>query len=369
MNASAVRVGVIGTSWWTDAMYLPALHNHPLAEVVAVAGRDAQRTAEFADRWAIPGRYTDYEAMLDAEKLDAVVISSPNNQHAPMSLKAIERGLHVLCEKPLALNYAEAKAMSDAANKAGVKTMVPFTYTFMPSTRFIKALVDDGYIGQLYHLNMRYYSGYARDGKYMWRYDQVEFGGGVSGDLGTHWLYLARWLFGEIKAITAVLGYNVPRDPRPDGQPYTVGDDSAIIVVEFEAGGQGVIQVSSVAYEDSPFGQLHEMEFHGSNGTIHAVNDWIQTQRVSGSRAGEGPIKELVIPDEIWGNARRENVVDTYKAIFREEDFMTRGFISAIADGTPTGPTFYDGMKVQQALDATLLSAKEGRRVLTSEIK
>ncbi len=369
MGDSLVRVGIIGTSWWSDAMYLPALTNHPQAQVVAVAGRDAGRTAAFADRWHIPGRYTDYEALFKAEKLDAVVISSPNSQHAPMALKAIEHRLHVLCEKPLGLNYSEARAMTEAADKAGVMTMVPFTYSFMPTSRFIKSLVDDGYIGQLYHLNMRYYAGYARSGQYLWRFDASQSGGGVSGDLGSHWLYIARWLFGEIRAVTAILGYNVPRDPQPSGQPYPVGDDSAIIVVEFEAGGQGVLQVSAVAYEETPYGQIHEMDFHGSSGTIHAVTDWITTQRVSGARVGEGPSKELVIPEAIWGNTRRETVVDTYKATFREEDFMTRGFISAIASGTATGPTFYDGMKVQQALDATLLSAKEGRRVLLSEIK
>jgi predicted dehydrogenase len=368
MNDSVVNVGVIGTSWWSDAMYLPALQNQPHAHVVAVAGRDSERTQDFAKKWGIDKAYDDYEAMLDSESLDAVVILSPNNLHLPMTLKAIKRGLHILCEKPLGMHYAEAKQMTDAAIQAGIKTMVPFTYRFMPASRYLKALVDEGYLGSLYHLNMRYYAGYARDGQYMWRFDAQESGAGVVGDLGTHWLYLAYWLFGEISAVTALLGSNVKRAPRPDGTSYTVGDDAAIMLVEFASGAQGVLHMSAVAYEATPFGQIHEMEFHGSEGTLHARTDWATIQQISGARVGEGMVKELIIPEAIWGNVRRDTVHNTYKDVFRQQDNMTRGFIQAIVDDTETSPDFTDGMKVQRVLDAALLSAKEQRRVQVAEI-
>ena len=368
MKDSVVNVGVIGTSWWSDAMYLPALQNHPHAHVVAVAGRDSIRTQDFAKKWGISNAYHDYEAMLDSKSLDAVIILSPNNQHLPMTMKAIERGLHVLCEKPLGMNYIQAKQMTDAAIRAGVKTMVPFTYRFMPASRYLKALVEEGYLGALYHLNMRYYSGYARDGQYMWRFDRDEAGAGVVADLGTHWLYLAYWLFGEITAVSALLGSNVKRAPRPTGESYTIGDDAAVMLVEFVNGAQGVLHMSAVAYEATPFGQIHEMEFHGSNGTLHARTDWTTVQQVSGARVGEGVVKELTIPEEIWGNVRRDTVHNTYKDVFRRQDNMTRSFIQAIVDGTKTEPDFTDGMKVQRVLDAALLSAKDHRRVSVEEI-
>ncbi|MBA3872742.1 MAG: Gfo/Idh/MocA family oxidoreductase [Anaerolineae bacterium] len=368
MNDSVVNVGVIGTSWWSDAMYLPALQNQPHARVVTVAGRDSERTQAFAKKWDIPSTYVDYEAMLDSESLDAVLILSPNDLHLPMTMKAIEKGLHILCEKPLGMDYPEAKRMTDAAIQAGIKTMVPFTYRFMPASRYLKTLVDEGYLGSLYHLNMRYYSGYARDGQYMWRFDQQEAGAGVVADLGTHWLYLAYWLFGDITAVTALLGSNVKRAPRPSGETYPVGDDAAIMLVEFASGAQGVLHLSAVAYEATPFGQIHEMEFHGSNGTLHARTDWATVHQVSGARVGEGMVKDLVIPDAIWGNARRDTVHNTYKDVFRQQDNMTRGFIQAIVDGTKTEPDFTDGMNVQRVLDAALLSAKEQRRVQVAEI-
>ncbi|HVU11190.1 MAG TPA: Gfo/Idh/MocA family oxidoreductase [Phototrophicaceae bacterium] len=368
MKDSIVNVGVVGTSWWADAMYLPALQNHPHARVAAVVGRDTERTQDFAQRWNIPKAYTDYADMLARESLDAVIILAPNNQHFPMTMQALDRKLHVLCEKPLGMNYAETVQMTDAADKAGVKTMVPFTYSFMPALRYIASLVDDGYLGQLYHLNMRYFAGYARDGQYMWRFDLDEAGAGVAGDLGTHWMYLASWLFGDVKAVTALLSSNVKRAPKPDGSDYPIGEDAAIILLEFANGAQGVLHMSAVAYEATPFGQIHEMEFHGSAGTLHLRTDWDTLQQVLGTRAGEGMVKPLEIPDSIWNGARRDTVHNTYKDVFRTQDFMTRGFISAIVDHTSPSPTFADGMKVQRMLDAAMLSGKTHRRVLIEEI-
>jgi predicted dehydrogenase len=284
-------------------------------------------------------------------------------------MTAIAHGKHVLCEKPLAMDYIEAIRLSEAADRAGVQTMVPFTYRFMPTARYLKELIGQDYLGKPYHLNMRYYTGYARDGKYMWRFDVEESGSGVVGDLGTHWLYLADWFYGEIKAVSTMLGYHVSRDPRSDGKPYELGDDSAMMLLEFENGAQGVLHLSAVAYEETPFGQIHQMEFHGSKGTLHSFTDWEKNQRVSGARVGEGAVRALPIPDHIWGTARRDFVPDTYKDIFRNHDFMARGFVSAIANDTSAEPSFQDGARVQRYLQAALLSAQEGRRVEVNEIQ
>jgi predicted dehydrogenase len=141
------------------------------------------------------------------------------------------------------------------------------------------------------------------------------------------------------------------------------------MMLEFENGARGVIHVSALAYEDTSFGQTHHMEFHGSGGTLYSFTDWNKTQNVSGARDGEGAIRDLPIPDHIWGTARRDLVSDTYKEVFREHDFMARGFVSAIANDMPSEPTFRDGARIQRYLDAALLSAQEGRRVEVNEIQ
>ena len=231
------------------------------------AGRGGQppdHTREFAAKWAIPAAYDSLDALLKAEPLDAVLVLTPNANHFSSVMAALERGLHVLCEKPLALSAGQAREMAEAADRAGVITMVPFTYRFMPVNRYLKELVDDGYIGRPHHLDLRYYSGYGMSGAYAWRFDTGEAGGGVSGDLGSHWAYLARWFYGEIDAVTAVFTHTVPRAPRPDGAPFEAANNSAMILLEFENGATGSLHVSSLAYEPGPFGQRHEADLHGS---------------------------------------------------------------------------------------------------------
>ena len=148
-----------------------------------------------------------------ASTLDALLVLTPNKNHHASVMAGLERGLHILCEKPLGMSAREAREMTEAAERAGVTTMTSFTYRFMPANRYLKALVDEGYIGRPYHLNLRYYAGYGRSGEYAWRFDVGESGGGVSGDLASHWGDHARWLFGEIEAVTAVFSYD--RASRP----------------------------------------------------------------------------------------------------------------------------------------------------------
>jgi predicted dehydrogenase len=339
-----VRLGIAGTSWWADSMYLPALSRHPLADVRAIVGGRLEHTREVATRWGVPNAYPTFEAMLDAEPLDAVVILVP---------------------------------MTEAAERAGVVNMCPFTYSFMPYARYTKELVDGGYIGRPYHLNMRYFADYGRDGSYVWRFDLGEAGAGVAGDLGSHWAYIATWLFGEVTAVTAVFGRVVQRAPRPDGAPLEAAEDSAMVLLEFASGATGSLHVSSVAYEPSRFGQLHAWELHGSEGTLHVTCDWDRVERVEGVRI-EGPeadrttqrprLAELPIPDRLYEGLRRGVVHDTYRDTFRERDNMARGFVTAIAEGRAAVPSFRDAWRVQRIVDASERSAREGRRVTIAEI-
>jgi predicted dehydrogenase len=365
----SISVGIVGTSWWVDAMYLPALAAHPRARVTAICGRTSETTRQMADRWQIPRTYAEYAALLDDDDLDAVIVATRNDSHYPITMRALEAGKHVLCEKPLALRYAQARQMAEFADQQGVKHMVPFTYRYMPTTRYLKELIEGGYIGRPYHLNLRYYTGYGRDGRYLWRFDTGKAGSGAVGDIGSHFLHLAEWLFGPITALTCQLGRMVPRPPLdPDGAPYQQADDTALLLLVFANGAHGVIHASTVAYEDTHFGQTHHMEFHGSGGTLYSVTDWDRVQRVSGARKGEGAVRELPIPDHIWGGARRDTVHNTYRDVFRTQHWMARAFITAIADDRPLSPSFHEGARVQRLIEAALLSDRSQAQVLVESI-
>jgi predicted dehydrogenase len=359
-----VSVGIVGTSWWADAMYLPALADHPNGRITAICGRNAENARLAAKRWNIPHVYTDYNEMIEKEPLQALIVCTLNDTHYPITMRAIEAGLHVLCEKPLGLSYAQAREMAELADRKDVKHMTPFTYRFMPTARFMKELVDSGYIGKPYHLNLRYYTGYGRKPEYINRFDKGKSGAGSVADIGSHFLYLAYWFFGEIATITCQLGKMIQRPPLdPQGQPYEQVDDTAMMMLTFKNGAQGTIHATTVAYEASTFGQTHHMELHGSEGTLYNVIDWDTVQRVSGARQGEGPVKEMAVPEHIWNGVRRDTVHNTYRDVFRTQNFMTRQFVSAIAENQPVEPDFHDGAYIQRIVEAAVISDREGCRV------
>lgn len=365
-----VRIGVIGSSWWADAMYLPPLANYEGVEVTAVCGRNRDRAQTFADRWQIPYVFTEYQALIDSGACDAVIIATINDTHYDISMAAIGAGLHVLCEKPLSLNYELAEKMTRLADEKGVITLVPFTYRYMPSTRYVKQLIDEGFLGKPYHLHMRYYAGFGRVNEgYNWRFDVGKAGSGALGDIASHFLHLAVWFYGEVDAVCSQLGQMVERDTvNKEGEAYEVADDTAMLMLRFKNGAQGMVHATTLAYEETEFFQTHEMDFHGSGGTLRNKIDWLNTQEVTGARDGEGFSRKFEIPDEYWGDARREVVVETYKDMFRQEGFMVREFVDAVANKRPLNPNFQDGLDVQAIIDAAILSQKEQRWVKLSEI-
>lgn len=362
-----VRVGLIGTGWWAEPMYLPALRDHPHGRITALVGRNAQPLAE---RWGIAQVYDDFRQLIDANLVDAVIVSTRNDTHYPITMAALDAGLHVLCEKPLGLNYPQAAAMAAHATRQGVKHMTPFTYSFMPTARYLKQLIDEGYIGQPYHLNLRYFTGFARDpGGYNWRLDRALAGSGALGDIGSHFLYLAYWLYGEITEVCAELGEIVPRAAfDPSGQPYVRTDDNAMLLLKFANGAQGMLHATIVASEETQFGQIHGLDFHGSGGTLHCHIDWEKTQEIRGLRVGAGPAQLLPIPDSIWQGVRRERVHDTYRDLFRTREFMARQWVSAIALDQPVTPDFHAGAYVQRVMDAAIASHATRRWVAVASI-
>ncbi len=354
-----VRVGVFGTSWWADTMYLPPLDAHPDAEVVAICGRRTEPAISFAKNWSIPAWFTDPNEMLDTVDLDAVVIATSNDSHHSLAHAAIERGLHVLCEKPLGRTVAEAESMTDAAADAGVVTMLPFTYHHMPVNRWVKQLVDDGYVGRPLHTNIRYYTDFGFDDSYSWRFDREFAGSGIIGDLGAHWVHLARWLLDSTETVVSAMSSTfVERGPRPDGSDYERCEDSVSMNIRYANGAYGVLQTSAVAWARTPFGQTHHLEIHGTEGAIHAYCDWDTVQEVRGVRRDEtGPPALLAIPESIWGELRRDTVHNTYRDVFRTTDTMTRAWVSAIRDGRMITPDFAEGLAVQRVLDAAVESS------------
>ena len=356
-----VRIGVVGTSWWADFLHLPSLKSHPRAEIAAICGRNRDRAGEMASKYDIPRIFADYREMIARANLDALVIVTPPDLHYPMTIAALDAGLHVLCEKPMALNAGQAGEMVEKAETAGVVHMIFFTYRWMPYYRYLKQLVQDGYVGRCFHCHIRYLGGGGRRGQYRWRYDRSRTNG-MLGDLGSHMIDLARWLVGDIARVSAHLGVYVDR-PRPDSQPYDPANDSAALILEFENGAQGILQVSAVAHTADRNQEQHVV-LHGEGGTLEVDVALMGTEAgavLRGARHDGDRFETLPVPDDLWGDVDRSDFLSSlFPGLFLKQSIGDRLFIDAILEGRQVSPSFTDGMKAQEVMEAAIESHHNG---------
>lgn len=353
-----VRVGVVGTSGWANLGHLPSLRSHPGAQITAICGRNHERMDELAKKYEVPQTFTDYREMIERGGLQAIVVLAPDDLHYPIVMDALDARIHVLCEKPLALTAGQAKAMYEKAEAVGVKHMTFFTYRWFPPFMYLRDLITQGYIGRCFHCNIRYFSGYARDARYRWRFDRRRANGNL-GDFGSHMVDLARWYLGDIARVSAHLTTSVERDGL-EGRPLDPANDSAVLVVEFRNGTQGVIHTSAVAYTGASFQdfQRQEVTLHGDAGVLSASVTFGGAE-IRGMRSDEAQMKPLPIPDELWGEVNPESPLD----VLVKHPTGARLFIDAILDDRPLSPNFFDGFKVQEVIDAAIASDQQGKWV------
>jgi predicted dehydrogenase len=336
--------------------HLPRVKSHPRAELAAVCGRSGERAQEMAAKYEIPLIFTDYREMIEKAGLDAVIVATPDDLHYPMTMDALDAGLHVLCEKPLAMNAAQARAMYEKAEAAGVKHMVCFTYRWSPTGRHLKQLVDGGYLGRCYHCQFSYLAGYGRNAQYGWKWDRGH-GLGVLGDLGAHAIDLARWYVGDITRVSARLGTFVER-PGPEGRAYDPANDVAVLAVEFANGALGTIEASAVAHI-TRFQEKH-IRLCGQSGTLEA-DESLMDAEARGARQDEKQMQVLTVPEELYAGVDRSQIaIGQIMEACTKQPIADRQWIDAILDDQPVSPSFYDGLKAQEVIDAAIQSDERG---------
>lgn len=353
-----IRIGIIGTSPWAEFMYYGAVSQHPHATLTAICGRNQTRLQELADKYAVPHTFTDYHALLQSDTIDAVMVVSPDHEHYPMTMTALSHGIHVLCDKPLAANTAQARDMEAAANNAGVINMVTFTYLWLPHYIHIHDMIRNGAIGDINHYAVQFNSGYARDGAYQWRLD-ARYGNGVLGDLASHAIAIARMLVGEITSVSAQLDSHTTRID-PYGTPVPSNNESAQLLVTNANGASGYIQANLIAHIASR-GMSIDIQLYGSAGSIESRFNLFgpDTGVVSYlmSDAATDPILIELPAHYLYGEATLDMTAHYTKYA------GVPLFIDAIRSNTPSSPTFYDGRKVQEVIDAALESYQSGTRI------
>jgi predicted dehydrogenase len=357
-----IRYAIIGAGAVSDYHHVPGINIDPRAELVAICDPNEELLAKRKTDWGIENATTRHEDIAANPDVDAVIIATPNFTHKPLAIDCIAAGKHVMCEKPLGLNYAEAAEMYHAARDKGVKHMTAFTYRFAPSMRYLRHLLKSGDLGEPRHFRSQRFLDWPET-SWGWRQYQRLAGAGDLYDMTIHRLDFAMDLLGPVKSVCGAVARFCERDTTADGthcDPSDVDDWSALIGV-FESGAVGVWEGTTLAkghYNDG-FG-WEWAEVNGSEGS--AVYRLTEPNTILLGRHGRS-LETVPVPDEflvIDGSPRppHEGVPST---VFRYD--LVYELTSAIVEDRPAVPGFDHGAAAQAVADAVLESNRERKWV------
>jgi len=310
-----IRVALVGSGYIQD-FHARAVHEHPSAELVAVANWREQSATALAERFAIPRVTTDWNEIVEATDVDAAVVATPNALHAPQSVALLRAGKHVIVEKPMATSVAECDEMIDASRASGALLMVAHCWRFRDEVLAMRERIASGELGEV--VKTRGYGAHATWGPEGWFVDPVLAGGGALVDMGVHAIDTARFLLG---------------DPTPNRVCAAIGtrygtyqvDDDGVLLITWSNGTNSVVE--SGWWQPHVGGLEADTEVYGTKGYARI---W-----------GPEP------PNEDY----KHDTQPMYSAQMAE-------FLDAIATGRQPRPSGEDGRVVMQVVEDAYRSAR-----------
>lgn len=281
-------IGVIGMGWMgeTHSRAFRALnerfHDSGLkARLVMCADVDAGRAETAQARFGFASSTTHWEEVIRHPEVDIVTVASPNFLHREIVRAVAQAGRHVLCEKPVGRNAAETMAIAQAARRAGINSCVGFNYRWVPMVQYARQTRDSGALGSLTHYRGRFFSSYGHNplSQLSWRFEDDKSGFGTLGDLLSHVIDMALFLAGPIDRVTGLRHTFIQERPLPQpgvGTHFSLGreedpsgpvtnEDYVAVLVEWAAGGRGVLEGCRVMY--GPKCDL-AFDLHGTDGAL-----------------------------------------------------------------------------------------------------
>jgi predicted dehydrogenase len=354
-----IRVALIGTGGIALANHLPGIRRCPGASVVALCDVNQAVLREASHASGIAATWSDPMALIRDADIDAVVIGTPNRWHAPIALAAIERGLHVLCEKPLALTLDQARAMAAAADRRGVRHMTAFTYRFVPAMRYMHRLVRDGFVGPPWHFRAQRFQDWGQ--RHLgWRQRSADAGTGEIGDMLSHRIDYGHLLVGPIARVMADTRRMWDQRVDAGGTAHASDlEDWVGCIATFATGATGVLESTKVATGRGEGGRSRDYcEVNGPEGTL--IYELAEPHRLIGARRG-GSLEAMPVPaDLLTDGLPLAPGVDPLTA-FRWA--QNTEFIAAIQQDRPASPSFHDGVRAQAVMDAIVRSAASGQAI------
>lgn len=372
----SVRFGLVGYKFMGKA------HSNALARIGmfmapdfsvdrrVLCGRDRKGVEDAAARFGWAAVETDWRRMVARDDVDAVDVTAPSNAHREIGIAAAEHGKHVFCEKPLALNLADARSMLEAVRRNGVKHQIGFNYRFAPAVQLAKKLIADGKLGRIFHFRGLYLQDWIIDPQFplVWRLDKAVAGSGSHGDLGAHLIDLARFLVGDITQVNGMSRTFVKERPLVaemtglSGKASGSGrmgkvdvDDATLFLAEFACGALG-------SFEATRFAQGHRngmtFEVNGSRGSLkfelERINElqWYDADDAAGTQ-GFRTIQCTEGGHPYMGAWWPAGHPIGYEHTFVHELYE---FSRSIVHGLPTSPDFAEGVECSRVLEAVDLS-------------
>jgi len=335
-----VKIAVVGGGYGAK-IPLPVYAELDQFEPVAVWSRRAERARELATKFRLQLGTDDLDELLGHAELEAVHVAGPVSSHAEVAIAAARRGLHVLCEKPLATNLDEARAVVAAIEAAGVAGAVNYGRRMQATrTRLLELVREVVGRPRMVSISLVHSDHAQADSRpFTWVQDRAMGGGRLQG-YGVHDLDLLIAAFGEVQEVAAATEVGVGERRAKDGTQHAVtAEDAYAILIRFRGGGLGHVSLTSTARH----ARGDVVEIHGEGGTVRLDAD----NRLWWGRAGEeleseGPLKA------------------SSKDAFAQ---VARNFHAAIRDGAPPDPSLQEGLRVQALLDAVHLADAERRWV------
>ena len=348
-----LRIGMVGTGN-IASVHLDAYKNVEQAEIVAACDINPETLKNAAEQYGIKNTYSNITDMIKNEDLDTVDVCVWNCNHAKCAIEALNAGLHVLCEKPMAASAKEAQEMIDAAEKNNKLLMIGFVLRFDDETKIAKDFIDNDYLGDIYYSKAVYLRRHGAPGG--WFTDKSRSAGGPVIDLGVHVIDLTRYLMGKPKALSVfastenklknrphlktTVGWT-PKDAKPD-DVYDV-EDFGIAMIKYEGNKTTLLETSYSINGES----VTKKELYGTKGgmNLNGQGSKIYTE-VNGFLADITP--------------------DTANYIYSDNMFEAemRHFVDCCLNGTKCIATSEDGLEVMKILDAIYESARTGHEVI-----
>lgn len=363
-------------AWLQVNHFFPREHQ-PVLKVAVARPEEKEKLEKFAKAWGYESIELDWRKAIARDDVDLVDVCLPNNMHHDVVIEAARAGKMVVCEKPLAMNLAEAEEMVAEVEKAGVANMVSFNYRRVPAISLAKQLIEEGRIGKPFHYRATYNQDYTisadvpQGGMALWRLDAKVAGSGVTGDLLAHSIDTAEWLNGPIVKLVAYTETFIKQRKHAETgkiEPVTI-DDACMFLAVFKNGSIGTFESTRYARGRKNY---NTFELNGENGAVffdledpHILQYFRYADPATGKK----------IEDHLtgWQRIHVTNFEHPYMknwwvpgcTIGYEHTFINSfaDFLASLEGGPKFEPTMRSAMRTQRVCECILQSAREGRWV------